>query len=66
MQKFNQGLVKSIVERDPSAAGTGDDDRAVATDRMNAIAGFEFKQSLPIIKESDPHMERHVKTYNRS
>ena len=39
------------------------DDRAVATDRLNAIAGFEFKQSLPVIKDSDFDFERHVREF---
>ena len=39
------------------------EDRAVATDRLNAIAGFEFKQSLPVIKDSDFDFERHVREF---
>ena len=62
MQKSNQELVKPIVDkRYAKNTGAGDDDRTIATDRMNAIAGFEFKQSLPIIKDSDPDLERHTR-----
>ena len=37
------------------------DDRTVETDRFSPIAGFEFKQSPPVIKDSEFDFERHVR-----
>ena len=54
----------SIVDgRDTKPSGGDSDDRAVAADRLNALAGFEFKQSLPVIEDSDPDLERHVREF---
>ena len=39
--------------REATSRLTEGDDMAV-TDKMNAIAGFEFKQSLPVIKGYRP------------
>ena len=39
------------------------DDAAQATDKLNAIAGFKFEQSLPVIKDSDYDFEWHVREF---
>ena len=39
------------------------DDTAQATDKLNAIAGFKFEQSLPVIRDSDYDFERHVREF---
>ena len=39
------------------------DDSAQANDKLNAIAGFKFEQSLPVIKDSDYDFERHVREF---
>ena len=33
------------------------------TDTMNAIAGFEFKQCLPVIKDVDTDLDRHIREF---
>ena len=37
------------------------DDAATAHDKLNAIVGFEFKQNLPVIKDTDFDVDRHVR-----
>ena len=39
------------------------DDAAVASDKLNAIAGFKFEQSLPVIKDTDYDFDRHVREF---
>ena len=39
------------------------DDTAQANDKLNAIAGFKFEQSLPVIEDSDYDFERHVREF---
>ena len=34
------------------------------TDKMNAISGFEFKQSLPVIKDTDPDLDSHLREFH--
>ena len=52
-----EGLRETLVGAQPR------DDRAVETDRLNAIAGFEFKQNISVIKDSDFEFERHVRDF---
>ncbi len=42
-------------------AGQGDDERF--TDKVNALAGLEFKQKLPAIKDSDKDLDAHLREF---
>ena len=33
------------------------------TGKTNAIAGFEFKQNLPVIKDTGPDLDRHIREF---
>lgn len=46
------------------ASATVEEGKNIAVpDKMNTIACFEFKQQLPVIKDSDPGMERHTNEF---
>ena len=30
---------------------------------MNALTGFEFEQQLPVIKDSEPDLDRHLREF---
>ena len=34
------------------------------TDKMNAISGFEIKQNLPVIKDTDLDLDRHLSEFH--
>ena len=50
-----EGLQEVLGARESRDSRTGD--------RLNAIAGFEFKQHLPVIKDSDCDFERHIREF---
>ena len=38
-------------------------DRGSAPEKISAIAGLEFKQNLPVIKDTDPDLEGHLREF---
>eukprot|EP00969_Alexandrium_andersonii_P207667 9174324-Alexandrium_andersonii.AAC.1 len=43
---------------DPSAGPSG-----TADDRLNALAGIKFEQTMPVIKDSDPDFDKHWRNF---
>ena len=38
-------------------------EEAISSDKLNALAGFKFEQSLPVIKDTDFDFDRHVREF---
>jgi len=57
----NQELLARMSAQHESAPRVTEGDDAAATDKVNSIAGFGFKQSLPVIKDTDPDLDRRIR-----
>ena len=62
LQELSRSQEKLAQQQGQATKLTEGDDMAV-TDKMNAITGFEFKQNLPVIKDTEPDLENHLREF---
>lgn len=53
-------VAERALARSPASGAEGEAERSVVPEKGIATAGFESKQHLPITKDSDPDMDRHM------
>ena len=54
---------RALVENNKGARRGGGEDSYQQSDQIQALAGLEFKYNLPVIKDTDMDLERHIREY---
>ena len=70
MAASQKQIVEYISQQGPAGPAEGSrsglaTSEARVNDKLNAITGLEFKQSLPVIKDSNPDFEKHWRHFQR-
>ena len=62
MSEMNRTLLRKQQDPPPAAPRPSEAEWG-ERDRVNSIAGLEVKHNLPVIKDTDMDLERHIREY---
>ena len=63
LKDFRESLTTAPAPPTASKGGTVDEVAALAQRGGSPLAGLEFKQTLPVIKDSDLDLDRHLREF---